>query len=130
MDEKDIQKFLEGTEEYETRGIEGLKTRPDIMARIRFDVTPKTIMEPRLGGGETRDIAGIFFYIESFEPPPKVMLMKVGKLGVMNTISKVDDVPAEMIERAVAEPVHPPVNDMYAISDEIRDWIREKLDLS
>jgi hypothetical protein len=130
MDDSQIREFLEGSGQYETRGIEGLRSRPDILKRIRFDVTPATIMEPRLGGGETRDIAGLFFYIESFEKPPKVMLMKVGQLGVMNTIGSVDDVPVELVEKAVADPVHPPANDMYAITDEIRDWIREKLGLS
>ena len=56
--------------------------------------------------------------------------MKVGQMGVMNTIGSVDDVPPEMVAQAVADPVHPPVNDMFAINDEIRDWIREKLELS
>lgn len=130
MDNDGIQEFLEATEDYDAQGIEGLKARTDVLERIRFDVTPKVIMAPRLGGGETRDIAGFFFYIEVFEPPPKVMLMKVGKLGVMNTVACINDVPEELVARAVAEPVEPPSNDMYAISDDIRDWIREKLGLS
>ena len=58
------------------------------------------------------------------------MLMKVGKLGVMNTIASVNDVPEELVAKAVADPVDPPVNDMYAINDGIRDWIKEKLELS
>ena len=130
MNDKGIQEFLEGTENYDAQGIEDLKRRPDVLGCIRFDVTPKVIMEPRLGGGETRDIAGFFFYIEAFEPPPKVMLMKVGQLGVMNTIACFNDVPGELVEKAVADPVDPPVNNMYAITDDIRDWIRDKLGLS
>jgi hypothetical protein len=130
MEDNGIQKFLEGTEDYDAQGIGGIKARPEILERIRFDVTPQVIMAPRLGGGETRDIAGFFFYIEAFEPPPKVMLMKVGKLGVMNTIASVNDIPGELVAKAVADPVDPPVNNMYAITDDIRDWIREQLGLS
>jgi len=130
MEDKEFRKFLENTNIFDLQGLADIRNRPDLLGHIRFDVTPKVIMAPRLGGGETRDVAGLFFYIEAFDPPPTVMLMKVGQLGVMNTVGRIEEVPQELVERAVATPAEPPANNMYAISDEIRDWIKEQLGIS
>ena len=57
------------------------------------------------------------------------MLMKIGKEGVMTTVGKVDEIPPEMLKRAIDSPPEPPANEMYAVSEEIIEWLRRELDL-
>lgn len=129
MEPKDLGSFAEELNVFELQGMEALKKRRDLVERVRFDVTPRMIMEPRLEREKRKEVAGCFFYIEALEPPPSVMLMKVNPQGVTSTVAKVDTIPPAMVERAVAQPVEPPVNNMYAISGEIEDWLRGELGL-
>lgn len=129
MERKDLDDFIEQFSVMGLQGLEDLKGRPDILERIRFDVTPRMIMEPRLDPGSRKDLAGCFFYIETFEPPPALMLMKVNRGGVTTTIGRIDAVPAGMLERAIGAAAEPPVNMMYAITEEIRDWLAGELGL-
>jgi hypothetical protein len=55
------------------------------------------------------------------------MLMKVGKTGITSTVGKVEEIPAAMVRRAVDEPVEPESNQMYAITEEIREWLQKEL---
>ena len=101
------------------------------MQAIRFDVTPKMIMESRIGpeGVKQVDLKGFSFYIEAFDEPPELMIMKVSRSSVMTTLGKIEDIPAAMVRRAVDDPVEPAANKMYAITDEIREWLKEAIGL-
>ncbi len=129
METKDLNSFMEDLNVFDLQGMAALKKRQDLLERIRFDVTPRMIMEPRLESGRKKEVSGCFFYIEAFEPPPAVMLMKVNPQGVTSTVAKVDTIPQGLVERAVEDPVEPPVNSMYAITGEIEDWLRGELGL-
>lgn len=110
--------------------LEQIKKRPDIISRIRFDVTPQMIMEPRFtetGELKKRDLSGCFFYIETEGEKPVLMLMRVSKGDTVKTIGIIEELPGDKIKRAMENPVHPPVHGMYAITDEIKDWLRENL---
>lgn len=112
--------------------LEQIKKRPDIISRIRFDVTPQMIMEPRFtetGELKKRDLSGCFFYIETGGEKPVLMLMRVSKGDTVKTIGIIEELPEDMIKRAMENPVHPPVHGMYAITDEIKDWLKENLNL-
>ncbi len=112
--------------------LEQIKKRPDIISRIRFDVTPQMIMEPRFtetGELKKRDLSGCFFYIETEGEKPVLMLMRVSKGDTVKTIGIIEELPEDMIQRAMENPVHPPVHGMYAITDEIKDWLKENLNL-
>ena len=129
MDRKDLHGFCEDLNAFSVQEFRDIKRRPDILEKLRFDVTPRMIMEPRLGEKDKREIAGYSFYIEAFDDPPVLMLMKVGKTGITSTVGKVDEIPPEMVRRAIDHPVEPKINRMYAISDEIGEWLREELSL-
>lgn len=112
--------------------LEQIKKRPDIISRIRFDVTPQMIMEPRFtetGELRKRDLSGCVFYVETEGERPVLMLMRVSKGDTVKTIGIIEELPEDMIKRAIENPVHPPVHGMYAITDEIKDWLRETLNL-
>jgi hypothetical protein len=119
---------------FEMQGLKDIKKRPDILAGIKFDVTPAMMMEPRFHAKQEdlqklKEISGYMFYIESESTPPSLMLLKTGRTDITNTIGKIDEIPAEMIERAMANPPAPPSHGMYAITAEIKDWLKRELGL-
>ena len=119
---------------WELQGLKEIKKRPDILSRIKFDVTPRMVMEPRFHSKKEdleklQAIAGYMFYIESQCNPACLMVMKVGKTDITNTVGKVDEIPAELIEKAISNPPEPPSHGMYAITDEIREWLKKELGL-
>ena len=127
-----IEQVFEDSQSFAVMNVNDLKERPDVVQAIRFDVTPKMIMEPRVGlpeGVEPPDLKGFSFYIEAFDEPPELMIMKVSRSSVMTTLGKIEEVPAEMIRRAVDDPVEGAANKMYAITDEIRDWLKKAIGL-
>ncbi len=126
-----IEQVFEDSQSFAVTNVNNLKERPDVVQAIRFDVTPKMIMEPRIGpeGVKPADLKGFSFYIEAFDEPPELMIMKVSRSNVMTTLGKIEDIPAAMILRAVDDPVEPAANKMYAITDEIREWLKEAIGL-
>jgi hypothetical protein len=116
------------------QGLNDIKRRPDILSKIKFDVTPKMVMEPRFQRDpedlkKLAAITGYMFYIEAQCQPPVLMLMKIGRTDISSTVGKIDEIPAEMIQRAIEKPVHPGVYGMYAVTDEIKEWLTKELGL-
>lgn len=114
------------------QGLGDIKKRPDIIEKIKWNVTPQIVMEPRFQLNpedvqKLKEIAGYMFYIETQCKPPALMLMKVGKSDIASTVGKIDETPQELIQRAIDNPVHKPVYGMYAITDEIEEWLKKEL---
>lgn len=123
----DLKNGIEGT-----LNLSRLRTMPDIVEGIRWEVTPRVLMEPRFQlvpehAQRLKEITGYMFYIESQCEPPAVMLMKVGKTDITSTVGKVDEVPAGLIRKAMEEPPEKPSYGMYAITDEIKEWLKKEL---
>lgn len=119
---------------YGTHGLADVKTRPDVLAKIKWDVTPQIIMEPRFQSRpedlkKLWDISGYMFYIETECEKPTLMLMKVGKTDITTTVGMVEEIPFELIQRAIDNPVHKPLCGMYAITEEIKEWLKKELEL-
>lgn len=119
---------------FEMLGLQDIKKRPDILPKIKLEVTPQMMMEPRFHSrpedlAKLRDITGYMFYIETESETPGLMLLKIGRSDITNTVGKIDEIPAEMIQKAVGQPVLPPVCGMYAITEEIKDWLKKELAL-
>jgi hypothetical protein len=115
-------------------GLVSIRETPEILSKIKLDVTPQMIMEPRFHSNpedlrKLREITGYMFYIETQCEPPALMLMKIGKTDIEITVGKIDEVPGELIRRAIDNPVHKPVFGMYAITDEIKLWLKRELGL-
>jgi hypothetical protein len=119
---------------FDLQGLVEIKKRPDILTQIKLDVTPRMVMEPRFQANredlkKLQAIAGYMFYVESQCNPPALMLLKVGRTDITNSIGRIDEVPQELLEKAITNPPEQPSHGMYAITDEIREWLKKQLDL-
>jgi hypothetical protein len=119
---------------YDILGLDDIKRRPDILSSIKFNVTPQIMMEPRFQARNEdlerlKEISGFMFYVESETEPPGLMLLRTGRSDITTTVGKIDEIPLEMVRKAINEPVSPPAHGMYAITDEIRDWLQKELGL-
>jgi len=119
---------------FDIQDLGDIKKRPDILGRIKWDVTPQVVMEPRFQSRpedieKLKEISGYLFYIETQGARPSLMLMRVGKRDITTTVGKIDEIPVELIRKAIDNPVHPSVHGMYAITDEIKAWLKRELSL-
>jgi len=125
----------EDTEEksiFDLQGLKEIRNRPDILSGIKLHVTPRMVMEPRFHSKpedlqKLQEIAGYIFYIESQCAPPALMIMKVGKTDITNTVGKIDEIPEDIVSRAIENPSEQPSHGMYPINDEIRAWLKKEL---
>lgn len=117
---------------FDMHRLSAIRKRPDVLEKIRWNVTPEMVMEPRFQSKpedmeKLKEMSGYIFYIETQCTPAALMLMKVGENDVMSTVGMIEEVPAELIRRAIDNPPVKPVQGMYAISDEIREWLKKEL---
>ena len=67
------------------------------------------------------------FYVESQCKPPTLMLLKVGKTDITSTVGRIEEIPVELLTMAMENPEHGPSHGMYAITEEIKTWLKKKL---
>lgn len=125
----DIEEGLDGT-----LNLARMRTMPEVVESIRWDVTPQVLMEPRFQSNpedlkKLREITGYMFYIETQCGDPALMLMKVGRTDISSTVGKIDEISKDLIQKAIDSPVHKPFFGMYAISEEIKAWLKKELGL-
>lgn len=114
--------------------LKDIKRRPDILSNIKWDASLPLIMKPRTQMTRDefkslQDMIGYLFYIETAGAKPCLMLMKVNKSDIADTAGIIEEIPEEMLKRAIETPVHTPVHGMYGITEEIKDWLKRELDL-
>jgi len=109
-----------------------IRETPDILQKIKWDATPQMVMEPRfLSRPEDmqrlQELSGYMFYVESQCNPPALMLLKVGKTDITSTVGRIEEIPVELVRKALENPEHPPSHGMYAITEEIKTWLKREL---
>jgi len=113
------------------QGLKEIKKQSDILSRIKRRVTPRMVMEPWfLSNSEDlqklREITGFLFSIESPRSPPALMLMKVGRMDITNTVGNIDEIPQDYITNAIKNPPEPPSHGMHPITEEIKKWLQKE----
>jgi len=116
-------------------GLEELKIRREIVDRLDWEMTPEKAVETYLewGTGWTRkdDFVrypgqeALYFVIYDWEKPAQVTLIR-------RTMKEADEiaklrVPAEMVRRAVDAAGRKPGVGVCAITEEIKEWLKEAL---
>jgi hypothetical protein len=115
-------------------GLEDIRNSSDIITKIKLEVTPQILVEPRFQSvpedlKKLKEITGYMFYVEGECSPPALMLLKIGKTDITSTVGKIDEIPDELVQEAISRPIHPPVHGMYEITDNIREWLKKELGL-
>lgn len=114
--------------------LKDIKRRPDILSNIKLDASLPLIMKPRFQMTKDEfqrlnEMTGYIFYIETAGAKPSLMLMKVNKSDIADTVGIIEEIPEEVLKRAIESPVHPPVHGMYGITEEIKNWLKKELNL-
>lgn len=114
---------------------EELKAHREIIDRIDWEMTPEKAVETYLewGTGWSRkddfvryvDQESLYFVIYSWESPPQVTLVQ----RTMKEANEIAGIPApeEMILRAIHEGGRKPGVGVYAITEELKQWLRARL---
>jgi hypothetical protein len=116
-------------------GLEELKGHREILNRIDWEMTPEKAVETYLewGTGWSRkgdfvrsvDQESLYFVIYDWEDPPQVTLIRRDARDA-DEIAKIQ-VPAELIRKAVVEGGRKPGVGVYALTDELKQWLQTAL---
>ena len=115
--------------------IDELKDHREIIDNIDWEMTPEKAVETYLewGTGWSRkvdfvrrpDQEALYFVIYDWEKPAQVTLIR-RTMKEADEIAKIH-VPEEMVRKAVEDAGRKPGVGVYAISDELKAWIKEAL---
>jgi len=116
-------------------GLEELKGRREIIDRIDWEMTPEKAVETYLEWGTGWSRKGdfvqhpgqesLYFLIYSWEEPPQVTLIQ-RTMREANEIAKIP-APEGLISRAIHEGGRKPGVGVYAITEELKEWLRTLL---
>lgn len=116
-------------------GLEELKGHREILDRIDWEMTPEKAVSIYLEWGTSwfrNEDAGsyfgqesLYFVIYEWEKPPQVTLLQ-RNIKDADEIAKIQ-VPGELIAGAVAEGGRKPGVGVYAINQELEQWLRREL---
>lgn len=116
-------------------GLEELLSHREILDRIDWEMTPEKAVETYLewGTGWTRrddfvrypDQESLYFVIYDWEKPAQVTLIR-RSMHDANEIAKIP-VPEDFVARAVEEGGRKPGVGVYALTEELKDWLRAAL---
>ncbi len=114
---------------------EELKANREVVDQIDWGMTPEkaveTFLEWGTGWSRKEDYvrydgqAAFYFVIYDWEKPLRATLIRRNTSDVVELAGV--DVPREMLERAIEEGGRKPGVGVYAITDEIKDWLKEAL---
>lgn len=116
---------------------EALKGRQDLLNEIDWDMTPERAVETYLewGTGWSRKghsatVPGqesLYFVVYAWEDPPQATLIRQNSQG-MEELAKIA-VPVSMVREIVEREGRKPGVGVYALSDDLKQWLRERLGL-
>jgi hypothetical protein len=116
-------------------GLEELKGHREIIDGIDWEMTPEKAVETYLEWGTGWSRKGdfvqypgqqsLYFVIYSWEEPPQVTLIQ-RTMRAADEIAKIQ-APEELIRKAIDEGGRKPGVGVYAITDELKQWLRTLL---
>ncbi|WP_448384032.1 DVU0772 family protein [Desulfosoma sp.] len=116
---------------------EALKNRRDLLAEIDWDMTPERAVETYLewGTGWSRKghaatVPGqesLYFVVYAWEEPPQATLVRRNSQE-MEEVAKIP-VPDSMVRGIVEREGRKPGVGVYALSDDLKQWLQDRLGL-
>jgi hypothetical protein len=115
--------------------IKALKGKKEFIDNIRWDVTPKKLLEPQSpgrdsgGGGPPVNTDGYMMYVEVINNSPVLVIMK-NRYAMSKTIAYVDDVPEDLLREAAHCSPEQCIVGMYPLTANLEEWLKETLGIS
>ncbi|HSW64212.1 MAG TPA: hypothetical protein VLH56_13025 [Dissulfurispiraceae bacterium] len=99
---------------------------------ILWEVEPKDLMEPRTtrteeGVKKRGAIKGYVFYIDVTETNPQLFLLRHTAGDYAETVSRIDDIPEQMLHDAIAQNIEKEYFKMYPINQAVKEWLLKAL---
>jgi len=109
-----------------------IKKETFVIEHIRWDITPKDLMEPRIAvtgeGLKTREpIKGYVFYIDTMDKKPSLFLMRHTAADYAETLAQIEEIPQELLQEAIEENKDKVYFGMCQINKKIEEWLKREL---
>ena len=103
-----------------------------VIEHIRWDITPKDLMEPKRTiteeGLKMREpIKGYVFYIDTMDKKPSLFLMRHTAADYAETLAKIEDIPDDLLQEAIEENKDKMYFGMCQINKKIEEWLKREL---
>jgi hypothetical protein len=112
--------------------LDGIKNEPFVIEHILWDMEPKDVMAAKFKktekGIDKRDeIKGYIFYIETMGEEPILFMMRHTAMEFGETMAQIEEVPKELLSKAVEENKDKHYFGMYPISNDVKAWLKKEL---
>ncbi len=114
--------------------IEDLRKNKYFLDRIRWDITPKILFEPKFPGSAnepgkpTNNTDGYMFYIDVIEGKSNLMIMRNYENRSV-TEGYLEGVPEDLLKEAANCPPEECVAEMHPINKKLEDWLKKEFGL-
>lgn len=111
-----------------------IKNNPYIIKNIKWDLEPKSLMEPRCEITETGikyrgEIKAFMFYIDMMDKKPGLFLMGHTAGDYAETVAHIVEIPESLLSEAVEANKSKAYFNMYPINKKIEEWLKKELGL-
>jgi len=111
--------------------LEKLKNSSEFTENIRWDVTPRIFLEPRVSaGGEAVDTThGYMLYVDMIHEKPALMIM-VLKSMTSKTVGFVLDIPDDLLKESMECIASECISGMYPLGERLEQWLKKEFGLA
>ena len=114
--------------------IKELMKNKKFLERIRWDITPKVLFEPRFPGTKdeqgktTSSIDGYMLYVDLVYDRPGLVVMNV-QYSMSKTVAYVEDVPEDLLREAMNCTPEECKAGMYPLTKKLEGWLKKAFGL-
>ncbi|KPK01765.1 MAG: hypothetical protein AMK71_04425 [Nitrospira bacterium SG8_35_4] len=111
-----------------------LKQQPYFLEHVRWDITPKVFLSPKVtaqdGSVATIDTSyGYMLYVDLVDEKPAIIIMQLKEL-ISKTVSYIDEAPEELLREAMQCAGKECIGGMYPLTEKLETWLKKELGLS
>jgi hypothetical protein len=114
--------------------IDALKKSKYFIENIRWDVTPKIFLEPRISSGDEPEnkidtTYGYMLYVDLVKDKPTLLIMQL-KHAMSQTVGYLDDIPEDLMRGAMHCEQSECIAGMYPLTEKLEKWLKKEFGLS
>ena len=118
----------------EATTISELKQQPYFLEHVRWEVTPRVFLSPKVTSDEgfvaTIDTSyGYMLYVDLVDEKPAIIIMQLKEL-ISKTVSYIDEAPEDLLREAMQCADKECICGMYPLTGKIENWLKKELGIS